>query len=294
MEDEIILEESKLSTKTKFLIFIIVFAAIIAAIVIFFKSFNFGVKKVITLEVGEKISLDVKDYLTNNPLNDKDYKLNLDSVKYDENNILTEVGEYTYRVTLNDTIKEGKIVVKDTKAPSLSLNELTIGVGEEVKPDDFVYKCEDYSLPCTYEFDGKVDSSKEGTITIKIKAKDAHNNETVTDAKLTIEQGASLNNLKSTDLKADYIEPDYGDWNKEFVISFSGAFDPNDEDNYRWDYYYEFLNSNYNDYLDSKYSNKTVKSAEVLAVYNKYHYIVGFAARATLNDGTITYLTNGE
>ena len=53
-------------------------------------------------------------------------------------------------------------------------------------------------------------------------------------------------------------------------------------------------NNNLSKYLEDKYKGKTIKSSEVIAVYNKYHYIIGFACRATLSDGTITYLTNGE
>jgi hypothetical protein len=294
MEDEIIYEESKLPTKVKAVLFVVIFAVIIGGIIILFKSINFGVKKTIVYEVGDTISTDVLDYLTNKPLNPKDYKLNLDSVSFTNDKVLNVVGEYTYRVVLNDIIKEGKVIVKDTTAPTVSTNELTVGLNEEIKPDDFIAKCEDYSYPCTYEFDGSVDTSKEGTYTVNIKAKDTSNNVAKTTAKLIVKEGASLVQTKTKDMEPSYTEPDYGDWNKKYVITFSGAFNPDDEENYRWQYYYDFMNSNYNDYLDDKDIGKTVTSAEIIAVYNKYHYVIGFAARATLNDGTITYLTNKE
>lgn len=295
MEEEIIFDESKLSAKKKAIIFVIVFAIIIFAIIFFFKSFNFSVKKEIVLEVGDKLSLDVKDYITNNPLNDKDYKLDLDSVRVEDGKVV-EVGEYTYRVTLKDTIKEGKIIVKDTKAPKVETIDLTIGTQDQIKADDFIAKCDDYSLPCVSTIDGNIDTSKTGTFDIKITTKDNKDNKTTNTVKLTVKDNYSFEEEKKSDIEAKYLEPDYGDWNHKYVISFSGAFDPEDSENYRWTYYEEFLNSNYNDYLEDKYSKYTVdkSNVEVIAVYNKYHYIIGFAARATLSDGKIVYLTNGE
>ena len=68
MEDEIIYEESKMSSKTKAVILVVIILTLAFGIVILFKKNNFGVKKTITLEVGEKISTNVRDYITNNPL----------------------------------------------------------------------------------------------------------------------------------------------------------------------------------------------------------------------------------
>ena len=293
MDENIVFDESKMSAKKKFFIFVIVFGLLVFGIIFFFNSFNFSVKKVIELEVGDTLSLEVKDYINNKPLNYKDYKLDLNSVKTEDGKVV-EVGEYTYRVTLKDTIKEGKIKVIDTMAPYFETMDLTIGTEDEITPEDFVTKYEEYSLPCTFAIEGDYDTTKVGEYNIRIVASDNNGNKATNFVKLTVKEGYSLKDEKSKDLEPKYMEPDYGDWDKKYVIKFSGGFDPNDTDNYRWSYYTDFLNSDYNDFLDSKHSNKTVKSAEVIAIYNKYHYIIGFAARATLNDGTITYLTNGE
>ena len=294
MEDEIIYEESKMSSKTKAIILLVIILALALGIVILFKKNNFGVKKTITLEVGEKISTNVRDYITNNPLNDRDYKLSIDSVPYDNDNRLTLVGEYTYRVTFKDSIKEGKIIVKDTKALEVTTVDLTAGIDDDIKASDFVAICNDYSVPCTFEFNGNIDTSKTGTYDVSIKAKDFYNNETVATAKLTVKEGYSFRDVKSKDLEPKYMEPSYDDWNKQYVVKFAGGLDPDDSDNYRWQYYYDFLDDDMADYLDDKHKGKTIQSTEIMAIYNKYHYIIGFACRATLSDGSITYLTNGE
>ena len=294
MEDEIIYEESKMSSKSKALILLVIILALALGIVIVFKRNNFGVKKTITLEVGEVISTNVRDYITNNPLNDRDYKLSIDSVPYDNDNKLTLVGEYTYRVTFKDNIKEGKIIVKDTKAPDIATVDVTAGPSDYLKPSDFIAVCTDYSAPCTYEFNGEVDTKKVGTYDVQIKAKDFYNNEKIVTAKLTVKEGYSFNEIKIKDLEPKYMEPSYDDWNKQYVVKFAGGLDPDDTDNYRWQYYYDFLDDDMADYLDDKHKGKTIQSTEIMAIYNKYHYIIGFACRATLSDGSITYLTNGE
>lgn len=295
MEEEIIFEESKHSTRFKFMVFVIILAILVGGILIFFRIFNFNIKRTVTYELGDTISFDVKDYLTNKPLNTKGYKLNVDNVTYDKDNKLTTKGEYTYQVSFNDNIKEGKIVVKDTKAPNVETLDLTVGVNEEFQLDDFLQKCDDYSLPCVVETKDSYDITKEGSYKLKLNIKDQENNSVTKDVTLTVKDGSSLKDDKSKDMKVASMDPTYNDWdNESYVIKFSMAFDPEDYENYRWSYYYEFLDSNYKDYLPSKYSNKSIKNTSIIALYNKYHYIVGFAARAELEDGKIVYLTNGE
>ena len=295
MEEEIVFDESRMSTSKKIIISIILLAIIICAVVLFYKTFNFNVKKTVTYELGDKVSQEVLDYITNKPMDTKSYKLNLDGVPYEDDYTLNTVGEFTFRVSMKDTTKEGKIIVKDSKAPDIETIDLTVGVNEEYNISDFVVMCKDSSLPCTYEQEGlPSDTSKEGTYEGKVIAKDEYNNAVTKNVKLTIKNGYSLKDEKVKDLTAKYIEPNYSDWNNKYVITFGGAFDPEDYDNYRWQYYYDFLNADHNQYLDIKDQGKYVKSVELIAVYNKYKYITGFAARALLNDGTFTYLTNGE
>ena len=294
MEEDFIYSESRMRASTKFIIFTVVLLFIAGGIVFFFKSNNFNVKKTITYEVGDVISLDVKDYITNKPLNFDHYKLDIDSVVYDQDKKLTTVGEYTYRVTMKDMIKEGKIIVKDTKAPTVQTIDLTIGTNEKYEASDFIGSCVDYSLPCEYELDGTVDTTTAGEYKVRIKAKDNQGNVATTEAKLIVKEGYSLKEAKVKDLEPKYLEPSYDDWNKKYVVKYAGGLDPDDTENYRWNYYYQFLEANPQDYLDTKDKGKTIKNTEIIAVYNQYHYIIGFACRATLSDGTITYLTNGE
>lgn len=298
MEEDFIYKGSGMKASTKFILFTICLLLIAGAIVIFFRMNKFNVKKIVTYEVGDVISFDVRDYITNKPFNDKEYKLNIDAVSYDNENRLTTVGEYTYRVTMRDTIKEGKIIVKDTKAPKVETIELTLGVDDEYVIDDFIASCDDYSLPCTYIMESNIDTKKIGTQDVKIKVRDTQNNETTVNTKLIVKEGFSLKEEKVKNIEPKYLEPSYDDWNKQYVVKYAGGLDPEDSENSRWRYYEEFINdknnNNLSKYLDEKNKGKTIKSSEVIAVYNKYHYIIGFACRATLSDGTTTYLTNGE
>lgn len=290
--------EPKMKTSTKVIMFVVFLVLVCGSIVVFFSMNNFNVKKTITYEVGDVISLDVADYITNKTFSTKEYKLDIDAVSYDNENRLTTVGEYTFRVTMKDTIKEGKIIVKDTKAPKVETLELVIGTEDEYVIDDFIASCDDYSLPCTYIMENDIDTKKIGTQDVKIKVKDTQNNETIVNTKITIKEGFSLKEEKIKDIEPKYLEPSYSDWNKQYVVKYAGGLDPEDSENPRWKYYEEFLtdkeNGNLSKYLEEKYKGKTIKSSEVIAVYNKYHYIIGFACRVTLSDGTITYLTNGE
>ena len=294
MEDEIIFSESRVRTRTKVIVTVVFFLLIIGAMIFFFKSNNFDIKKTVTYEIGDKLSLDVTDYIINKPFNEKDYKLVVDSVRYDDGYILDTVGEYTYRVVLKDIIKEGKIIVKDTKGPVVDTMNITIGTNESYKADDFVTKCIDYSLPCEYEIEGKVDTSKAGNYDLKLKSKDSQGNTTTSNIKLTVKDGYSLKEEKVKDLTPKYLEPSYSDWNGQYVVKYAGGLDPDDEDNPRWKYYYDFLEDDPENYLDSSYKGKSIEKTEIIAVYNQYHFIIGFACRAKLTDGTYIYLTNGE
>ena len=47
-------------------------------------------------------------------------------------------------------------------------------------------------------------------------------------------------------------------------------------------------------YLPSGYEEDTVVDGEIIYVYNRYNYIIGFLYRANLSSGKTVYLTNGE
>ena len=79
------------------------------------------------------------------------------------------------------------------------------------------------------------------------------------------------------------------------VVKYAGGLDPEDDESPRWKYYYDFLDEeNHEKYLDDSNKGKTIESEEIVAIYNQYHYLIGFACRVKLSDGTYTYLTNGE
>jgi hypothetical protein len=98
------------------------------------------------------------------------------------------------------------------------------------------------------------------------------------------------------DLTPVRLSRDYGDWDKKtYVVSYVKALDPEEvTTNDRYRYLYEMAEDDLSNYLPAGYEGSIVDDGEIIYVYNKYNYIVGFLYRATLSDGRIVYLTNGE
>ena len=82
---------------------------------------------------------------------------------------------------------------------------------------------------------------------------------------------------------------------KTYVVTYVSAIDPVEvTKNDRYRYLYEMAEDNLSNYLPSGYEGLTVTDGEIIYVYNRYNYVVGFLYRATLSDGRTVYLTNGE
>lgn len=296
MENEYYESNPKKAKKTFVLIALIV---IILFIVFLFvkNAFTFKVKAVITYEAGDEVSNNVSDYLLNKIINIDDYELDLSAVIKD-NGILNTTGEYTFAVSYKGNRKTGKLIVKDTTKPTVKVNDLVVGLNEDFSASEFLMSCDDYSLPCSVSLKtGTIkDLTKEvGKKSVDLIVKDNSGNETITSASLEVRNNYSLDTSKTSDLEVSYTDPEVNDWDKKtYVLSYSKAFDPNDVNNARWEYYYDMIESDYESYLPSEYQGREITSAQVLTVYNRFHYIIGFAIRVELDDGTITYLTNGE
>lgn len=295
MDEEFYFEES--NPKKAKLIFISLLAILVIltiGLIVYKKVFTFNVKKTITYEVGTEISMDVNEYVTSKIVDEKEYKLNVKNVSINEGK-LDKVGEYTYKVRHNGVSKKGTIKVIDTTAPSVEVNDLTLGVGEDIELDEFIKSCEDYSKPCTVlyvnESDDKL-TKNPGNYKIKLSISDAYDNKITKTVNLTVKKGYDSKAAKKNDLKPSYIIPNHDDWNNKMIVKFSKGVkeDDLDEDDKYYNQLLDIASSNLHDYLDPLYDNNGIVETEIIEVFNKYDYVIGYAMRVKLDNGLFFYL----
>ena len=150
----------------------------------------------VTIELGESLSRDYKDYVVPGVNDDpEEYDINLSEVN------VYEVGDYSFTVTYKGKKKTGKISVQDTTPPVLEVKNVTIKEGEKVSVNSFISSCTDYS-GCSYSFKDKVnDYSKPGTYDVYVVAFDNYKNEVTKKATLVVEaKNPSFSNLKEINI----------------------------------------------------------------------------------------------
>ena len=283
------------TSKVKFAIIIIVVIGLFVAFYFAKKTFSFAINGDMTIELGSALNKDVTNYVSNKIIDVDEYSINLDEVPVDENGNVSSLGEYEYDVTYKNIKKTGKITIVDTTPPVVDVEPLTVGLNENYEAKDFLVTCDDKSSPCTANYassdDGEL-SNTEGTYDVKLVISDYVGNETEATTKLTVQDGYSLANTKVNDLKISYTDPIYDGWDETMVLSYTQAFNPDDEDNYRYQYFYNLIESDISQYFPSKYSGRKIVESNIMTVYNRYGYIIGFAIRAKLDDGDYVYLEN--
>ena len=131
--------------------------------------------KNIYLELGDHLPNTVSYYVqSSNQFDDMEY--NLDISKVQEN----VIGTYTYTVSHKKVTKTAQVIVRDTKAPTLTVKEkekLLFQKNAKVDKDDIVVSCEDLSN-CTYKTEYEINTETPGEKEIKIIARDDVGNET--------------------------------------------------------------------------------------------------------------------
>ncbi|MBQ4289104.1 MAG: transglutaminase domain-containing protein [Clostridia bacterium] len=121
------------------------------------------------------------------------------------------VGEY--RIVSRDGRQSCDCTVKvvDTTPPELELNKVKVYVGEAVRKSAFVKSTEDISGEVTTTIVTKTDTSKAGTYTIKVEAKDASGNVTTKETTLEVVKDTvppKFSGLKELSVKKNST-PDY-------------------------------------------------------------------------------------
>lgn len=293
-EEEFYIEESN-PRRIKIIIFVIILIIAIGSMgfIYYQKTYTLNLKNKITFEAGEKISYDITDYVVNKVVDENDYSLNFKGIPLNDD-VLTTVGEYSYKVNYKNITKKGTLIVKDTTKPIVDVQELTIGVSEEFELDEFLVSCEDLSMPCTVAFKNENDTNlknKAGNYTFDIVISDAYNNKTTKKVRLNVKDGYSRESMKKKDLVPHHIEPANDDWNNQMVLTYTEGVDGNHlDDDERYVYLLELASEDLNSYLPAIYQGNVIINQEIIFVYNQYNYVIGFGIKVTLDNGVVLYL----
>jgi len=172
--------------------------------------------KTIYLELGDHLPSTVSYYIQNsNQYDDMEYNLDLSKVSQ------STIGSYPYTVTHKTVSKTSQVIVRDTKAPVLTLKEKEVLVFQKnakVGKDDIVVSCEDLSN-CTYKTEYDINTESPGEKEVTIIARDDVGNEArevvtikIIDIQKTITCTSS--DVESSDSKFKY--------NYIYTLSFDG------------------------------------------------------------------------
>ena len=141
-----------------------------------------------TLEYGEKVDF-------NSILKTKDVMVKAEH--YDSK----KIGKQTVLFSVTDKEKNEKkgsydFIVKDTKAPVISLKEkeVKVVIGEEYDPKSNVHSCEDpVDGKVSFKVEGNVDVSKAGEYSVTVSAKDKNKNDSVVEFKVIVQESVQSN-----------------------------------------------------------------------------------------------------
>ncbi len=133
----------------------------------------------ITLELGT--ALTVEDVLIR-PVKDADLlnKADLEAISN------SPVGSYTITSTYEDKTCSCRVIVRDTTAPALQVQDVLIEQSDKVTVEAFIVSVQDYSDDVTCEFVEEPDFDLLGVQTVTIRATDAYGNSTTAQAALRI------------------------------------------------------------------------------------------------------------
>lgn len=147
-------------------------------------------KETFTIEYGEIVSINAKDYLVKNTDKDvlKKTKVVIKDLKNEKDKDYAKVGEYKATAKYNDENKSFTIKVKDTTAPVFKDLKKEIKVEQNAENVDFTkyFKAEDLSKVKITANDKKVDLSKTGEYDLKVTATDEYENKTTEKVKIIV------------------------------------------------------------------------------------------------------------
>ena len=292
MEDYYYENTSKKEIILKLFLGIVIVACFILLIIFMMNKDNISIKKNIEFEAGEVLPKDISFYVKSKVQNEKDYTITVDNLTLGEK--IPKAGKYNYKVEYKEKSLKGTITVKDTTAPTVEVSDLTIGVGEDYNPDEFLSKCEDYSKPCTVTMKDEKDESlntKAGEYKVELIITDAYNNKTTKTGKLIVKENYSKEDAAKKDTTFVATLPEVDDITKEDAFKmYDHAFVDDPHESKEYEDIYEILESDLREYLPSDYEDLNIVKQELIYMYNKHGYVVGFAVRVQLSNGKTLYL----
>ena len=140
----------------------------------------------VTVELGDSLPIRTSAYVkpgVGDNVDDHLYIKDISQVK------IEEVGEYQFSIKYKGLTKYGKVIIKDTTAPVLETQNVTITEGDTYQATHFISSCRDHS-GCSYDFQDAETQKKytsPGIYTIYITATDAFGNFVNKKANLYIE-----------------------------------------------------------------------------------------------------------
>lgn len=294
MDTDFYFEESNpRKSKLVFVVLVLIVSLFCVGLVVLRSKYTLNVKKDLVFEIGSAIDKNVASFVNNKVSDESDYQLLLTSVPM-EDNVLTKTGEFSFKVKYKNITKKGTIKVVDTVAPMVEVTDLTIGVDEELDLNDFITKCEDYSMPCKVEYKKASDEEKVknvGEYTFDIVISDLEGNEVTKTVNLEVKNDYSSSKNKEDDLKVDHISPVFDDWKGEMVIKYDKGYDSNHiDDTEAYTELMEVTSGDLHEYLDPLYENNLITDSQIIEVYNKYGLIIGYGIRVKLDNGLYFYL----
>lgn len=272
----------------KIAIIIIIVAALIGGgIFAYYKYFRDNIVKLkeVNVELGEKLPTDIDSYISAKNIND--YKLDVSNVSVDEEGKTNVRGEYSYKVSRNGEIKKGKVYVVDTIKPVVETVDITVGVKENFEPSEFLKSCDDLSLPCVATYKNKNDitlNDNAGTYDVDLIISDAAGNSVTKKVKLTVSTETTLEKQKASDLTPTKTSlEDDNVWNKTYTLKLTSGVDPETE---------EFVKQ-VSELSAKEYQfDKQIAKKEIIEIYNKYDYVIGFSIMVTFDDNSVLFVTS--
>ena len=153
--------------------------------------------KEVTVEYGQTISADVKDYLKNDSDFLKDVKIE-GIPDNEEQKQYPGVGEYDLSLKYEDTVEKVKVIVKDTVAPEFKdiKDKYEVALGSKLNTKDI--KAEDLSAVIVTLDDKEVNYKKAGDYKTVIIAKDVSGNETKKEISIVVKEEEKKENSSSS------------------------------------------------------------------------------------------------
>lgn len=159
-------------------------------------------KEIFTVEYGEIVSTNAKDYLVKDTEKDvlNKTKVVIKDLKNEKDKDYAKVGEYKATAEYNDESKPFTIKVEDTTAPVFKDLKKEIKVEQNAEAVDFTkyFEAEDLSNVKITVNDKKVDLSRTGEYDLKVTAKDKYENKTTEKVKIIVVAADKANEVTET------------------------------------------------------------------------------------------------